>query len=50
MGRPNVEYCVYFWLAHIKKEISGLEKVQKRGTKIIKVLESLPYEVFFQFS
>lgn len=40
----HLEYCVQFWLFHLKKDVMEQEKLQKRATKIIRCLEDLSYE------
>ncbi|GAB0204198.1 hypothetical protein GRJ2_002885400 [Grus japonensis] len=46
--RSHVEYCVRFWSLlqrkKKKRDVDRLERVQKRATRMIKGLGSLPYE------
>jgi hypothetical protein len=42
--RPHLEFAVAVWSPYLKVDISILEKVQRRATKLIPELRSLPYE------
>ena len=41
--RPHLEYCTPAWNPSLKKDISRLERVQRRATKIVPCLKNLDY-------
>ena len=42
--RPLLEYCVHAWSPHYETDITLLENVQRRATKMVRVLSHLSYE------
>ena len=41
--RPHLEYGAAIWNPHLKRDIKKLEKVQRRATKLVPEVRSLPY-------
>ena len=44
MVRPLLEYCVQAWSPHRRRDISLIEGVQRRATKLVPGLKDLSYE------
>ena len=42
--RPHLEYCAQVWCPYLKQDISVLEKVQRRATKMIRSCRDYSYE------
>ena len=42
--RSYLEYCVQFWEPQYRKNVEVLEQAQRRATKLVKVLDNMPYE------
>ena len=42
--RPHLEYCVQAWGSQYRRDVELLERVQRRGTKMIRGLEHLSCE------
>jgi len=42
--RSHLEYCAQAWGPQYRKDVELLERVQRRATKMIRVLEHLSYE------
>ena len=42
--RPHLEYSAQVWAPYLRKDIDALERVQRRVTRMIKCISTLPYE------
>ena len=42
--RPHLEYAVQFWSPHFRNDISCIEKVQRRATRMIEAMKGKTYE------
>ena len=42
--RPHLEYCEQFWAPYLRKDVLGLERIQRRFTRMIPGMKSLSYE------
>jgi len=46
MVRPHLEYAMSVWCPYQKKDVTEIEKVQKRATKLIISLKNMSYTGF----
>ena len=42
--RPHLDYCIQAWRPYLIKDITKLEKVQRRATRMVEGLKDLSYE------
>ena len=44
LARQHLEYCCQAWRPHLQKDTDGIEKVQRRTTRMIQEIHSLSYD------
>ncbi|XP_059579404.1 uncharacterized protein LOC109285286 [Alligator mississippiensis] len=42
--RPQLEYCVQFWVPHFRRDVDSIERVQRRATCMIRGQQGRPYK------
>ena len=42
--RPQLDYCIQFWVLHFKRDVDNMERVQRRATRMIRRQQGRPYE------
>ena len=47
--RPHMQFAMSAWNPYLKKDISLLEKVQRRATRISPSIKNLSYEMRLEF-
>jgi ribonuclease P/MRP protein subunit RPP40 len=48
--RPHLEFAVQSWSPHLRRDITTLELVQQRATKVISSIKRLPYDTRLVFN
>lgn len=41
---PGLEYCVQFYLLHLKKDTAAINEVQRYIIRMTRAMKKLPYE------